>query len=63
MYLSSIDKVMDDQGLYKSYTLTQLLDELDVIECYSYPGHTEKVGKMTKKQKQLYEVFGVPLLA
>jgi hypothetical protein len=54
---------MDDQGLYKSYTLTQLLDELDVIECYSYPGHTEKVGKMTKKQKQLYEVFGVPLLA
>jgi len=63
MYLSSIDKVMDDQGLYKSYTLTQLLDELDVIECYSYPGHTEKIGEMTKKQKELYEVFGVPLLA
>jgi hypothetical protein len=54
---------MDDQGLYKSYTLTQLLDELDLIECYSYPGHTEKIGEMTKKQKELYEVFGVPLLA
>ena len=63
MYLSYIDKVMYDQDLYKSYTLTELLDELDVIECYSYPGHTEKIGEMTKKQKELYEAFGVPLPA
>jgi hypothetical protein len=63
MYLSSIDKVMHDQGLYKTYTLTQLLDELDVIECYSYPGHIEKTGEMTKKQKELYEAFGVTLPA
>ncbi|HQN03476.1 MAG TPA: hypothetical protein PLO10_06880 [Rectinema sp.] len=34
MYLSYIDKVMHDQGLYKNYALTELLDELDVIECY-----------------------------
>jgi len=63
IYVSYIDKLMHDQDLYKSYTLTQLLDELDVIECYTCPGHIEKIGEMTKKQKQLYEVFGVPFLA
>ena len=63
MYVSYIDKLMHDQGLYKTYTLTQLLDELDVIECYSYPGHIEKTGEMTKKQKELYEAFGVTLPA
>ena len=51
--------VMNEQGLYKNYTLHELLDDLDVIECFEQPGHTARVGEMTKKQKDLYTVLGV----
>jgi len=32
IYLSYIKKVMNEQGLFKNYTLQELLDELDIIE-------------------------------
>ncbi|MGB9687076.1 MAG: IS1634 family transposase [Rectinema subterraneum] len=59
MYLSYINKVMNEQGLYKHYTLHELLDELDVIECFEQPGHTAGIGEITQKQKNLYSAFGV----
>lgn len=59
MYLSYINKVMNEQKLYKDYTLTGLLDELDVIECFDYPGKASAIGEMTKKQMDLYHTFGV----
>ena len=59
IYLSYIDKSMHDAKLYKTYTLHDVLDELDIIECYAHPGHRLRVGEITNKQKFLYEALGV----
>jgi hypothetical protein len=32
IYLSYLKKAMDDAGLFKNYTMQELLDELDIIE-------------------------------
>lgn len=38
IYLSYIKKQMQDNNLFKNYTLQQVLDKLDVIECFENPG-------------------------
>ena len=64
IYLSYINKKMIDGQLYSKYTMHELLDELDVIECYLEPGKAPAQGKVLMKQEQLYRDFGVrPLLA
>lgn len=64
IYLSYINKKMIDGQLYSKYTMHELLDELDVIECYLEPGKTPYQGEVLMKQKQLYRDLGVkPLLA
>lgn len=50
---------MQEQGLYKDYTMQQMLDKLDVIECFSNPGHELRVGEVLEKQKDLYINLGV----
>lgn len=51
-------------GLFSRYTMHELLDELDVIECFTEPGKAPIQGKVLKKQEQLYRDLGVePLLA
>ncbi len=46
------------------YTMHELLDELDVIECFQEPGKTPIQGEVLKKQEQIYSDLGVePLLA
>lgn len=59
IYLSYIDKTMRENSLYKNYTMQELLDELDVIECFEQPGRKHHIGEMTKKQLELFKVFGV----
>ncbi len=59
IYLSYIGKAMSDQKLYKTMTMQELLDELDVIECFGHPGHRVQCGEITKKQKALYAALGV----
>ena len=44
---------MNDNDLYKRYTMQELLDELDVIECYEQPGHRHRISEVTRKQKDL----------
>ena len=63
IYLSYIDKAMSDQKLYTTMTMHELLDELDVIECFEHPGHKLHVGEITKKQKLLYSALGVKVPA
>ena len=64
IYLSYINKKMIDGHLYSKYTMHELLDELDVIECYLEPGKAPAQGKVLMKQEQLYRDLGVnPLLA
>ncbi len=64
IYLSYIKQKMEEKGLFSKYTMHQLLDELDVIECFTEPGKAPIQGEVLKKQEQLYRDLGVtPLLA
>ena len=57
--MSYIKKSMDDNGLFKNYTMQSLLDELDVIEYYQQPGRAHHLSEVTTKQKKLYEYMKV----
>ncbi|MCI7404174.1 MAG: hypothetical protein MSS85_08850, partial [Pyramidobacter sp.] len=55
---------MEENGLYADYTMHELLDELDVIECFTEPGKAPIPGEVLMKQEEIYRVMGViPLLA
>ena len=63
IYLSYIKKKMEEAGLFSRYTMQELLDELDVIECFQEPGKAPIQGEVLKKQEQIYRNLGVePLL-
>ena len=63
-FVSYINKKMTDGHLYSKYTMHELLDEFDVIECYLEPGKAPAQGEVLMKQEQLYRDLGVnPLLA
>jgi transposase len=59
IYLSYIKKHMQRAGLFELYTMHSMLDKLDVIECFEYPGYALKVGEVTEAQKQIYQKLGV----
>ena len=56
--LSYIKKKMSENNLYKSYTMQELLDELDIIECFEQQGHRRRIGEITSKQSNLYKCLG-----
>jgi len=59
MHLAYIDKKMNDTQLYKDYTMHEVLDELDVIECFDEPGKRLRIGEVTRKQAGLYQKLEV----
>jgi len=59
IYLSYLKKKMQDANLFKKYTMHELLDELDIIECFEYPGYKRRIGEVTKKQIELYEALAI----
>lgn len=59
IYLSYIHRRMQDQSLYKDYTLHEVLDKLDIIECFEYPGKKLVVSEILDKQRKLYSNLGV----
>jgi transposase len=59
IYLSYIKKAMSDHDLFKNYTMQEVLDELDIIECFEQPGRRRRIGEMTKKQMDLYKCLGM----
>ena len=50
---------MGDKNLFKRYTLQGLLDEVDMIECYTEPGKSLFVGEILQKQRQIYKDMDV----
>ena len=58
IYLSYIDAAMKDKGLYKTHTLQEVLDDLDLIERFEEPGRRPRIGEVTKKQRELYGSLG-----
>lgn len=63
IYLSYIKKRMQENNLFKDYTLQGALDKLDVIECFEHPGKDLRVGEVLKKQKQLFLNLGITPLS
>ena len=59
IYLSYLNKRMRDAHLYKDYTMSSLLDKLDVIECFDIPGRRLQIGEILEKQHDLYTALGV----
>ncbi|MCL2059871.1 MAG: IS1634 family transposase [Oscillospiraceae bacterium] len=59
IYLSYLNKQMQDARLYKFHTMAGLLDKLDVIECFEHPGRRLQVGEVLDKQRDLYAALGV----
>lgn len=59
IFLSHIKKQMQDTELFKKFTMRELLDELEIIECFEAPGYKLEVGEMTKRQQELFKKIGV----
>lgn len=59
--VSYIKKQMDEHGLFSTYTIQSLLDELDVIEYYQQPGKAHHLSEITQKQRDIYEMMNVPV--
>lgn len=57
--ISHLDHKMKETDLYKNYTLQQLLDKLDVIECFEDANHSLRIGEILNKQVEIYETLGV----
>lgn len=59
MQNAHVKKRMQDAGLFESWTMQGLLDELDTIERFEAPEHGRILGEVTKKQADLYRALGV----
>ena len=57
--ISYLDHKMKVSGLYKHYTLHQLLDQLDVIECFENADRSLRMGELLKKQVEIYESLDI----
>lgn len=59
--ISHIRKIMKEAELYKKHSYRQLLDEVDVIEYFEYPGKAGHWGEVTLKQAQMLRAFNAEL--
>jgi len=55
IFLSYIKKQMQEKEMFSDYTMQEVLDVLDLIECFERPGHRLYLGEVTKKQIKLFE--------
>ena len=56
--VSYITKKMQDNNLFRNHTLQEILDDLDVIECFEVPAQKLQIGETTKRQLELYKKLG-----
>ena len=54
IYLSYLNTQMHNFHLYKDYTIANLLDKLDVIECFKSPGRKLRIGEILENQRNIY---------
>ena len=59
--ISHLDRKMKESNLYKSYTLHQLLDKLDVIECFEDAGRSLRIGELLDKQTEIYTALSIEI--
>jgi transposase len=58
IFLSYVKKQMHDANLFKAYTMQELFDELDAIECFEQPGYDLRLSELTSRQIAVYEAMG-----
>lgn len=56
--LSLFTKKIQENNLFKDYTMQEVLDEFDIIECFEVPGQQLQVGEKTKLQIDLCTKLG-----
>jgi transposase len=59
IYLSYIKKCMQEKNLFKNYTMQEVIDNLDVIECFEQEGKKSIISEITEKQSNLFEALGI----
>lgn len=59
IYHAYLKKQMQDAHLFKEYTLQEMIDKLDVIECFEKPGRHIQMGELLEKQKNIYKKLGI----
>ena len=57
--LAYILKRMQQKGLYREYTLKQVLLELDCIQSFCEPGRRPIIGEVLERQRKIYEAMDV----
>lgn len=60
IYLSYIKKQMQDSGLFKTFSLQQALDKVDLIEYFEIPGKHPQIGEILLKQHLIYDSLAIP---
>jgi transposase len=61
IFLSYIKKQMQNKELFKTYTITELLDELETIESFNRPGRRIRFSEVTQKQRDIFKAMQVNL--
>ena len=59
IYLSYIKRQMCEKNHFRHFTIQGLLDEIDLVECYTEPGKSLTVGEVLQKQRQLFKDMDV----
>ncbi|MDT8380541.1 MAG: transposase, partial [Desulfotignum sp.] len=59
IFLSHITKKMQESNLFKDHTMQEVLDEVDLVECFEVPGQQLQIGEITKRQIDLYTKLGI----
>lgn len=59
IFISFLHQRMKEQKIYKDYSMNQLLDKLDVIECFETPGRKLRVGELLNEQLKIFEALDV----
>ena len=57
--LSEIKRRMQEAELFRKYSIQEMLDQVDLIECFELKGKAKRYGEIVKKQAEIYEALGV----
>jgi transposase len=57
--MSDIKRNMRGTELSKKYTMQEMLDQIDLIECFEHEGRITRYSEVVKKQSEIYETFGI----
>jgi transposase len=57
--MSDIKRRMHKAELLKKYTMQEMLDQIDLIECFEQKGQATRYGEIIKKQSEIYDALGI----